>query len=60
MLPMPNAARTLIFNIHTQEWDAELLALFNIPASLLPVVQDSASDFGLTATRHLGAHLYGV
>lgn len=50
-----NAARTLIFNIHTQEWDAELLALFNIPASLLPVVQDSASDFGHTATRHLGA-----
>jgi len=50
-----NAARTLIFNIHSQEWDTELLALFNIPASLLPVVQDSASDFGLTATRHLGA-----
>ena len=50
-----NAARTLIFNIHSQEWDEELLALFNIPASLLPVVQDSASDFGLTATRHLGA-----
>ncbi|MBH1969883.1 glycerol kinase GlpK [Moraxellaceae bacterium AER2_44_116] len=50
-----NAARTLIFNIHTQEWDTELLALFNIPVSLLPVVQDSASDFGLTATRHLGA-----
>jgi glycerol kinase len=50
-----NAARTLIFNIHTQEWDEELLELFNIPASLLPVVQDSASDFGLTATRHLGA-----
>ena len=50
-----NAARTLIFNIHTQEWDTELLELFNIPASLLPVVQDSASDFGLTATRHLGS-----
>ena len=50
-----NAARTLIFNIHTQEWDTDLLALFNIPASLLPIVQDSASDFGLTATRHLGA-----
>ncbi len=50
-----NAARTLIFNIHTQEWDTELLALFNIPVSLLPVVQDSASDFGLTATRHFGA-----
>ncbi len=50
-----NAARTLLFNIHTQEWDQELLALFNIPANLLPKVQDSASDFGLTATRHLGA-----
>ena len=50
-----NAARTLIFNIHTQQWDTELLELFNIPASLLPVVQDSASDFGLTATRHLGS-----
>ncbi len=50
-----NAARTLLFNIHTQEWDKDLLTLFNIPANLLPEVQDSASDFGLTATRHLGA-----
>ncbi|HNL36052.1 MAG TPA: FGGY family carbohydrate kinase, partial [Agitococcus sp.] len=50
-----NAARTLLFNIHTQEWDEELLKLFNIPVSLLPVVQDSASDFGLTETRLFGA-----
>ena len=50
-----NAARTLLFNIHTQEWDEELLKLFNIPASLLPVVQDSASDFGLTQTQLFGA-----
>lgn len=43
-----NASRTLMFNIHTQQWDDDLLALFNIPASLLPDVRDSAADFGRT------------
>src|SRR5690554_1424324 len=41
-----NASRTLLFNIHTQQWDPELLELFNIPESLLPEVLDSADDFG--------------
>ena len=41
-----NASRTMLFNIHTQEWDQELLDLFGIPASLLPEVMDSAADFG--------------
>ena len=41
-----NASRTLLFNIHDQEWDPELLDLFGIPASLLPQVMDSAADFG--------------
>jgi len=41
-----NASRTMLFNIHTQQWDPELLELFNIPESLLPEVRDSASDFG--------------
>jgi len=41
-----NASRTLLFNIHSQEWDAELLELFGIPESLLPEVLDSADDFG--------------
>ena len=50
-----NAARTLLFNIHTQEWDRELLEIFGIPASLLPEVQDSSSDFGATLTSHFGA-----
>ncbi|PTQ88300.1 glycerol kinase GlpK [Agitococcus lubricus] len=50
-----NAARTLIFNIHNQQWDEELLSLFHIPASLLPEVLDSASDFGQTLTKHFGA-----
>ncbi|MCL6264171.1 glycerol kinase GlpK [Craterilacuibacter sp. RT1T] len=43
-----NAARTLLFNIHTQQWDADLLALFGIPASLLPEVRDNATQFGVT------------
>jgi len=41
-----NASRTMLFNIHTQRWDEELLTLFNIPASLLPEVKDCAADFG--------------
>ena len=42
-----NASRTLLFNIHTQEWDAELLQIFNIPASMLPEVLDCAAQFGV-------------
>ncbi|WP_018403683.1 glycerol kinase GlpK [Marinobacter gelidimuriae] len=41
-----NASRTLLFNIHTQQWDEELLELFDVPASLLPEVMDSSDDFG--------------
>ncbi|MDL0429911.1 glycerol kinase GlpK [Marinobacter sp. TBZ242] len=41
-----NASRTMLFNIHSQEWDQELLDLFGIPESLLPEVMDSAADFG--------------
>lgn len=48
-----NAARTLLFNIHTQQWDDELLALFGIPKSLLPDVCDSAHHFGYTASHWL-------
>lgn len=50
-----NASRTLLFNIHTQQWDEELLKLFDIPASLLPEVMDSAADFGQTDANVLGA-----
>lgn len=41
-----NASRTLLFNIHTQQWDPDLLELFDIPESVLPEVLDSADDFG--------------
>ena len=44
-----NASRTMLYNIHRGEWDAELLALFNIPPNLLPTVKDCAADFGHTS-----------
>ena len=49
-----NASRTMLYNIHTQSWDDELLQLFDVPASLLPDVRDSAADFGLTDVELLG------
>ena len=52
-----NASRTLLFNIHTQEWDRELLELFNVPESLLPEVKDSASDFGVTDKSAIGVEI---
>jgi glycerol kinase len=52
-----NAARTLLFNIHTQQWDVDLLALFDIPSSLLPEVLDCAAEFGVTEPEMLGAAL---
>ena len=52
-----NAARTLLFNIHTQQWDDELLKLLNIPPSLMPAVHDCASDFGVTDSAILGRAL---
>ncbi|MBN2088491.1 glycerol kinase GlpK [candidate division KSB1 bacterium] len=43
-----NASRTLIFNIHEQKWDVELLKILNIPGPLLPEVKNSAGLFGYT------------
>ena len=50
-----NAARTMLFNIHTLEWDGELLELFGIPESMLPKVQSSGSFFGYTDKSVLGS-----
>ncbi|HYC27927.1 MAG TPA: glycerol kinase GlpK, partial [Chitinophagaceae bacterium] len=43
-----NASRTLIYNIHSMEWDNDLLKLFNIPSSMLPEVRSSSEIFGMT------------
>ncbi|WP_034301225.1 glycerol kinase GlpK [Herbaspirillum sp. RV1423] len=45
-----NASRTMLFNIHTLEWDDELLALLDIPRSLLPQVRQSSEIYGHTKT----------
>ena len=50
-----NASRTLLWNIHTRDWDEDLLSLFNIPRSMLPEVRPSSCVFGHTDPRLLGA-----
>ena len=52
-----NASRTMLFNIHTNDWDNELLELFNIPHRVLPRVQPSAGLFAHTQAEWLGAAL---
>ncbi|MGE8940913.1 glycerol kinase GlpK [Leptospira interrogans] len=50
-----NASRTLLYNIATGEWDADLLRILRIPASVLPEVRDSAADFGSIRADLFGA-----
>lgn len=52
-----NAARTLLFDIHAQDWSDELLELFRIPRAVLPEVRDSADDFGTARTDAIGRAL---
>lgn len=52
-----NASRTLLYNIHTGQWDSELLELFNIPESVLPEVKGSADVYGETAPGILAAQV---
>lgn len=50
-----NASRTLLFNIHSGQWDDELLSILGIPRAMLPEVKDCADDYGLTDPAILGA-----
>jgi glycerol kinase len=50
-----NASRTMLFNVHDNRWDAELLQLFGVPASLLPKVLPSSAHYGQTQASLLGA-----
>ncbi len=52
-----NASRTMLFNVQTNQWDAELLKILDIPAELLPVVQPSSSIFGQVSADILGASI---
>ena len=52
-----NAARTLLFNIATNAWDADICALLDIPMSLLPEVRDCADDYGVTDPDLFGGEI---
>jgi glycerol kinase len=50
-----NASRTMLFNVRKNEWDADLLALLDVPAALLPQVMPSSAQYGATEASLLGA-----
>jgi glycerol kinase len=50
-----NASRTLLFNIHTGQWDDELLKILRVPRAMLPEVKDSSAHFGDSLTDLFGA-----
>src|SRR5688500_1015638 len=52
-----NASRTLIYNIHTLDWDDELLKLLDIPRAMLPEVRPSSQVYGPAAKDWLGAEI---
>ena len=49
-----NASRTMLFNIHTLEWDDDLLKLLSIPKCILPEVKDSSCIYGVTDKNVIG------
>ncbi len=57
-----NASRTLLFNLHTQDWDDELLELLSVPRELLPDVRDCATEFGVANAACLGGDvpIFGI
>lgn len=47
-----NASRTLLFNIHTLDWDEDLLKIFDVPRSMLPEIKETSCHFGDIDPRH--------
>lgn len=52
-----NASRTMLYNIHTLSWDQELIALFQIPDSMLPTVKSSSEVYGKSSGKLLGVQV---
>jgi glycerol kinase len=52
-----NASRTLLYNLHEDEWDEEMLALIGVPGAVLPEVRPSAGVFGIASGGHLGVEV---
>ncbi len=55
-----NASRTMLFNIHTMQWDDELLRLFGIPCSMLPEVKSSGEVYGRVRLSGVDIPIAGV
>ncbi len=55
-----NASRTMLFNIHTLDWDDELLALLNIPRAMLPQVRSSSEVYGETDLLGVRVPIAGI
>lgn len=49
-----NASRTMLLNVHTNQWDSELMSMLHIDSNLMPTVQASSSDFGVIDAEWLG------
>ena len=49
-----NASRTMLLNVHTNQWDSELMSMLQIDSNLMPTVQASSSDFGVIDAEWLG------
>ncbi|RAP38862.1 glycerol kinase [Candidatus Marinamargulisbacteria bacterium SCGC AAA071-K20] len=52
-----NASRTMLYNIHNQDYDDDLLKLFSIPKNILPVIKDSIDDFGTLQSSYFGKEI---
>lgn len=52
-----NASRTMLFNIHTLQWDEDILRLLNIPSALLPEVKPSSCIYGVTDAKLFGGEV---
>jgi len=52
-----NASRTLLMNIHTRDWDDELLALLDVPRQMLPEIRSSSEVYGQTDPQWFGAEI---
>lgn len=55
-----NASRTLLMNLHTLEWDAELLRFFDIPQEILPEIKSSSEIYGLSQEVLPGVPVSGI
>lgn len=52
-----NASRTMLYNIHTLDWDDEILSILNIPRSMLPEVRSSSCIYGYTDEKYTGVRI---